>query len=130
MRDHQRHTDAGGGKDALRARLARLESEARIAQAAAADLRRKLDAIEGTAVDRTASVAARLRAFFRQNSTMSFSPVELSDAIHAPVETIRKTLQRMTAEIEHAGYGAYGVSDDFFTLNGWDQERLNRNWND
>lgn len=129
-RDQQRDPDAVGGTEALRARLARAVADAEAAQAAADALRRKLAAITDTTVDIDSSVAARIRAFYRQNPSMSFSPVELADAIHAQVETVRKTLQRMADEIEHAGYGAYGVSEDFFKLNGWDAERIDRDWHD
>lgn len=131
-RDLHRDADTAGGANALRARLARLRAEAEAAMNAAREVERKLTAITETKVDTDASVAERIRAFYFQNSSMSFSAGEIAEAIHAPVETVRKTLQRMSDrhEIEHAGYGSYGVSDNFFELNGWDKDRLERNWND
>ncbi len=130
-RDLLRSDDAGGAS-ALRARLMKLRAEAEAATAAAEEVERKLTAIIASNVDTDASIADRIRAFFYQNPTMSFSPVELCDAVKSPVETVRKTLQRMSerGEIEHSRYGAYGVTDEFFELNGWEKERLTRNQND
>lgn len=124
--------DATGGAKALRQQVARALAEEEAAKNKREQLERKLAAITDAKVDTDASVAARIRAFYYQNHSMSFSAGEIADAVHASVETVRKTLQRMTErnEIAHTGYGAYGVTDDFFELNGWDKERLNRNWED
>lgn len=107
-------------------------AEEEAAKAKREQLQKKLAAITDAKIDTDASVAERIRSFYFQNPSMSFSAGEVADAVHAPVETVRKTLQRLTErnEIAHTGYGAYGVSEDFFELNGWERERLNRNWED
>lgn len=105
--------------------MARLRAEESAARRAAEELEHKLDVISNYTVEKTATVAERIRDFLGQHFTMSFSAGEVADAIHAANETTRKTLHRMTerGEIVHVGYGMY-------ELNGHDRQQRMRNMGD